>query len=79
MSNVFQTRLKGFKLKMMVVEQKTAQPVEPYKEPIDLLSSIGRRVQKPFLYFTTLVQPVKVEPQLVEVEPQPVKVQSKGG
>ena len=72
MSNVFQTRLKGFKLKMMVVEQKTAQPVEPYKEPIDLLSSTGRRVQKPFLYFTTLVQPVKVEPQ-------PVKVQSKGG
>ena len=57
---------------MMVVEQKTAQPVEPYKEPIDLLSSTGRRVQKPFLSFTTFVQPVKVEPQ-------PVKVQSKGG
>ena len=35
MSNVFQTCLKGFKLKKLVVEPKTAQPVEPDEEPVD--------------------------------------------
>ena len=39
MSNVFQTCLKGFKLKMMVVESKTTQLVELDEEPIDLFSS----------------------------------------
>ena len=29
MSNVFQTCLKGFKLKKLVVEPKMAQPIEP--------------------------------------------------
>ena len=29
MSNIFQTFLKGFKLKKLVVEPKTAQPVKP--------------------------------------------------
>ena len=33
--NVFQTCLKGFKLKNLVVEPKTAQPVEPDEEPIN--------------------------------------------
>ena len=36
MSNVFQICLKDFKLKKLVVEPKTAQPVEPNEEPIDL-------------------------------------------
>ena len=31
----FQTCLKGFKLKKLVVEPKTAQPIEPDEEPID--------------------------------------------
>ena len=35
MSNVFQTCLKGFKLKMMVLEPKSAQLVESYKELIN--------------------------------------------
>ena len=52
MSNILQTYLKGFKLKMMVVEQKMTQPVdestklsESNKEPIEeldnLFNSIG--------------------------------------
>ena len=35
MLNVFQTCLKGFKLKKLVVEPKTTQPVEPDEELID--------------------------------------------
>ena len=41
MSNVFQTCLKGFKLKMIVVKSKTAQPVESDEEPVDLFISIS--------------------------------------
>ena len=40
MSNVFQTCLKCFKLKMMIVEPKTTQPIEPNEELVDLFSSI---------------------------------------
>ena len=39
MSNAFQTCLKGFKLKMMIVEPKMAQPVELDEELVDLFSS----------------------------------------
>ena len=56
-------------------EQKTAQPVEPNEEPIDLQlnwlrsgltpSSTGRGWKKT-LSFRTVVQPVKVEPQAVD-------------
>ena len=35
MSNVFQTCLKGSKLKMMIVVPKMAQPVEPNEEPVN--------------------------------------------
>ena len=56
MLNVFQTCLKGFKLKMMVVELKTAQPVESDEELIDLFNSIGQRVQKFSLSSRMLVQ-----------------------
>ena len=42
MSNVFQTCLKSIKLKKMVIEPKTAQPVEPDEEPIDLFGSTDR-------------------------------------
>ena len=35
MSNIFQTCLKGFKLKKLVVEPKMTQPVEPDEESID--------------------------------------------
>ena len=35
MSNVFQTCLKGFKLKKLVVEPKTTQLVEPDEEPVE--------------------------------------------
>ena len=52
MLNVFQTCcLKGFKLKRMVVEPKTAQPIEPDVEPTNLFNSTNRRVQKLFLSF----------------------------
>ena len=33
--NVFQTCLKGFKLKKLVVEPKMTQSVEPDEEPVD--------------------------------------------
>ena len=65
MSNVFQTCLKGFKLKKLVVKPKMAQPVEPDKEPIDpqvqlvngvnsnrsTASSTDRGVKKTFFLF----------------------------
>ena len=60
MSNAFQTCLKGFKLKMMFVEQKMAQPVEHDEEPIDKFSSTSQMVQKPSLCFRMFVQPVEV-------------------
>ena len=56
MSNVFQTCLEGFKLKMMVVELKTAQPVESDEELIDLFNLIGQRVQTFSLSSRMLVQ-----------------------
>ena len=50
-----------------------AQPIELDEEPIDLLaqpvnlfSSIDQGVQKPYFSSRTLVQPVKIEPQLIE-------------
>ena len=36
MSNVFQTCLKGFKLKIMVVKPKTTQLVEPDEELVSV-------------------------------------------
>ena len=62
MSNIFQTCLKGFRLKMMVVEPKMTQLVEPDEEPVDLFTSTDQQVQKPSLSSRMLVQPVKVEP-----------------
>ena len=47
MLNIFQTCLKGFKLKRMVVELKTAQWVELDEEPVDQFSSTGQMTQKP--------------------------------
>ena len=35
MSNAFQTCLKGFKLKKLVVDPKTTQPVESDEELVD--------------------------------------------
>ena len=59
MSNVFQTCLKCFKLKKLVVKPKTAQPIEPDEELVDPQlnqSGLGR----------PLAQSVKVQvnPQL---------------
>ena len=55
---------------MMIVESKTAQPIEPDEELINLqlnqsrnqstLGSNGRGMQKPSLYSKTFVQPVEV-------------------
>ena len=50
MSNVFQTYFKGFKLKKLVVESKTARSVELDEEPVNP-NSIGRGVQKTFSFF----------------------------
>ena len=58
----------------MVVNPKMAQPIELDEEPIDLLaqpvnlfSSIDQGVQKPYFSSRTLVQPVKIEPQPIEI------------
>ena len=77
----FKLVLKGFKLKILVVEAKTAQPVEPDEESIDpqlkqsrfgsTPSSTDRGCKKLFLSSRTVVQPIKVEPQLVEVRLRP--------
>ena len=74
MSNASQFCLKGFNLKMMVVEPKMVQSVESNEEPIDLFSSTDRRVQTPFLSSRTVVQPVKVWTVIGRLPPQPVKV-----
>ena len=46
MSNVFQTCLKGFKLKKLVVEPKMAQPVEPDEESVDPQLNRSRGAKK---------------------------------
>ena len=51
---------------MMVVEPKLVQLVEPNEELVNLLSSTGWMVQKPYLFSGMLVQPVKVQPQPVD-------------
>ena len=56
MSNVFQTYLKGFKLKKLVVEPKTTQPVEPDEEPVDHQLNRSRGAKKPFLSSRMVVQ-----------------------
>ena len=66
MSNIFQTCLKGFKLKKLVVESKMTQLVELDEEPIDPQLNWSRDAKKPFLSSRTVVQPVKVEPQPVD-------------
>ena len=45
---------------MMVVEPKMTQPIKLDEELVNLFSSIGRRVQKPFLSFKTLAQLIEV-------------------
>ena len=60
MSNVFQTCLKDFKLKKLVVEPKMAQPIEPDEEPIDSQLNWLRGTKKHSLSSRTVVQPVKV-------------------
>ena len=56
MSNVFQTYLKDFKLKMMVVEPKMIKPIESDEQSVNQFSSTGRIVHKPFIYSKMLVQ-----------------------
>ena len=53
---------------MMVVKPKTTQSIESDEQLVDQFNSIGRMVQKPYLFSRTLVQPIKVKPQLVEVQ-----------
>ena len=60
MSNVFQTCLKGFKLKKLVVEQKMAQPVEPDEEPVNPPTQPVEGCKKSSLSSGTVVQPIKV-------------------
>ena len=87
-SNVFQTCLKCFKLKKLVVEQKMAQPVEPDEEPIDpqlnrsrsgsTPNSTGRGPGRPPAQQVEGVKnslSSKTVVQQIKVEPQPVKVQ----
>ena len=58
MSNVFQTYLKGLKLKKIIVELKTAQSVKLDEELVDLFKSTGRMVQKSSISSRTLIQSV---------------------
>ena len=46
---------KVFKLKKLVVEPKTAQPVEPDEELIDPQLNRSMGAKKPFLYSRTVV------------------------
>ena len=79
----FKLVLKGFKLKKLVVEPKTAQPVESVKELVDRLCSFGRGpvkgCQKLSLSPSGLLFPVEVILFLVEVRSRtgrgPVKAQ----
>ena len=66
MSNVFQTCFKGFKLKKLIVEQKTTQSVKSDKEPVDPQLNCSRDAKKLSLSSRTVVQPVKFEPQSVD-------------
>ena len=52
---------------MMVVNPKMIQSIESDEQPVDQFSSTDQRVQKSSLFSRTLVQSVKVEPQLIEV------------
>ena len=83
MSNVFQTCLEDFKLKIMVVEPKTAQPVEPDEEPVDFQLNRSRGAEKHFLYSKTVVQLVEVRSRLNLNRSRSgqgvVKVRSRGG
>ena len=60
MSNVFQTCLKDFKLKKLVVEQKMAQPVEPDEESVDPSTQPVEECKKSSLSSRMVVQLVKV-------------------
>ena len=68
MSNVLQTCSKGFKLKKLVVEPKTTQPIEPNEESINPQFNRSRGTKKSFLFSRMVVQPIKVEPQPIEVQ-----------
>ena len=70
----FKLVLKCFKLKKLVVEQKTAQSVDPQlnrSRSESTPSSTGRGCKKLSLSSRMVVQPVKVEPQPVEVRSRP--------
>ena len=68
MSNAFQTCLKGFKLKIIVVEQKMTQSVESNEKLVDLFSLLGWKVQKPYLSSRMLIRSIKVELHPVEYQ-----------
>ena len=57
---VFQTCLKGFKLKKLGVEPKMAQPVEPDEEPVNIPTQPVEECKKPSLSSRTVVQPINV-------------------
>ena len=79
----FKLVLKGFKLKKLVVEPKTAQPVEPDEEPVDFQLNRSRGAEKHFLYSKTVVQLVEVRSRLNLNQSRsgrgPVEVRSRGG
>ena len=56
----FPTCLKGFKLKKLVVEQKTTKPIEPDEELVEPSTQPIKGCKKPSLLFKTVVQSIKV-------------------
>ena len=84
MSNVFQTCLKGFKLKMLVIKSKTAQPIESVEESIDPQLNWSRSKSTPNSISQGVGRPLaqSIDPHLnqsrssqgvVEVQRSPVK------
>ena len=62
----FELVLKGFKLKKLVVDKKTAQPIELDEELIDPQLNQSSGAKKNLLYSRMVVQPVKGEQEPID-------------
>ena len=73
MSNVLQTCLKDFKLKKLVVEQKTVQPVEPEEEPVDPQLNRSRSAKNLLSLLEWLFNRLRSSQGAIEVQRSPAK------
>ena len=79
MLNVFQTCLKGFKLKKLVVEPKMTQPIESDEEPVDPHLNRSRGAKKILSHFQNSCSIDQGSTSTGQPPPQSVEVQSRGG